>query len=411
MATTFWTGNGENVAQADTLTIAGTPAAGNTISGVINGKSVTYTLISGDTASTAAAGLQALLASSNAPPEFQEITWSVTNAVITGTAASPGTPFTLTAAATGGGATCTHAAVTANVGQNDVNNAANWLRSGSQSLPQAGDDVILADSNVSLLYNLSALSAITINSFTRYNTFTGQVGLPENNPNGYYEYRTPTYLQLDNSSIKVVTLGLGPGGGCAFERYDGQSVPWTWLLLPGASGARIINTSATSTFTVNGAQLDIATLPAEVSTCTGGVTVVNGGIVSIGVGVTFAGTLTVQSASVAFLNCAPTTITCNGGTVTMNATGGTVTTLTAQNSSQVFWLSSTTITTLSLLTNSTFDKSGDNRAMTITNSTIDNTSQVIDPWSTITWTNATNVTGAVTTGIITFGPGKTIKVV
>ena len=411
MATTFWTGNGQAIAQVDTLTVTAVPGAGGgTLTATINGKSITYTTLAADTTTTAAAAWQALLAASTVPPEFLEITWTQSGAVVTATAAVQGQPFTLTSSA-GAGATLTQAHPTANSSPNDVNNANNWLRAGVASLPQAPDDVILGDSSVSLLWNLAALAAVAFNTLKRYNSFTGQIGLPENNPAGYFEYRATYFKFIGPAGALPATLGLGSGTGPSLEKYDVGSQNTTWQIF-GSRECHILDTSASSTFTINGATVLIAALPAEVSTVSGGVTVVNGGALTLGSGVTFAGTLTLDSGAVVFCETAPTTVNMKGAsTFISNHTGGTVTALTVQENSVVVWLGTDTITTMTLNTGSRFEKSGDNRGATITNSTIDRDCQIIDPWNAVTYTNATTVNGPVTAGPFVFGSGRTVKVV
>jgi hypothetical protein len=222
MATVFWVGNAPNISQVDTLTVS-VAGVGGTITAIMGVApytvSVVYTVVTGDTTSTAATALAALLSASTAPPQFSDATYSVTNNVITATAATPGTPFTLTASS-GGGATMTRAAVTANSSQSDVNAAANWNRAGAAAIPQAADAVIVANSTVPLLWNLDQLAAVAFASFTRFQNFTGTIGLPENNPAGYPEYR-PTYFQfIGNANPIKVVLGIGDGSGPTRERYN-----------------------------------------------------------------------------------------------------------------------------------------------------------------------------------------------
>src|SRR5438045_1683454 len=103
MSTILWRGDAAAVAQINTLTI-GSVSVGIIYSITINGKSISYTATGGDTATTAAAALFALLTASTVPAEFKEMTWTNPSAgVIVATAIYPGTPFTLAAAATSTG--------------------------------------------------------------------------------------------------------------------------------------------------------------------------------------------------------------------------------------------------------------------------------------------------------------------
>jgi hypothetical protein len=420
LATVFWNPTLAPVAETDTLTVAGTPALNNTISAVVgvapNTSTITYTLSGADTAITAAASLFALIEASLSAM-FGEITFSYVagSAVITATASTPGVPFTLASSATGGGATITHAVVTANVSPSDVNAAANWSRSGAQSLPQNGDDVVIQDSAVPLLWNLGSLSAVTFNSLTRWQSFTGTIGLPEFNGNNYVEYR-PTYFKFGvNASPINVNLGVGVlGSGPSRERYDAGTNQITWNVLNSGSPAddyavRILNVNASSTLAVQNTSVGVAMQPGEVSTLASA-KVDGGGSISLGSGVTI--TTASLNGAIGYVNTPCTVTASNGSQLTVQSEGGTFAAVTLQGGSNCQWLSDSTITTLKVQTGSTFDKSGDLRSVTVTNSTVDgDTTQVLDPNSSISWTNATNVTNQVTSGPFTFGAGRTIKIV
>lgn len=412
MATVIWTGASQNTAQEITILITAT-AVGGTVAVSANSvvaATVTYTGVTGDTVSTFASGLQALLASSDAPPEFQEVTWTVDTATITGVANTPGVPFTFTKA-DAGGATSTLTNTVANVSSNDVNNAKNWIRSGATSIPQNMDDVVLRDSNVSLLWNLSALAAVQFATFTRWNSYTGQIGLPDINPNGYFEYRA-TYFQFISSAAQFpFYLGYGDGNGPSLERYNVGTQRTNVVAQGGGNGHfDFLGTNANNTILVEGCTGNVAMGSAETSTIASG-TVNGGGTLNLGSGVTFSGELTVNQGTVTTY-CAPATMTINNGsTVTVGALTLTYATVTASGNSVIIWNSDSTITTLTLQTGASLDKSGDLRPMTITNSTIDgDTCFVNDPQSKITWTNATSVRQAVTSGPFIFQGTRTVKV-
>ena len=144
MATRRWRGDAKNVAQVNTITPANV-GAGNTFTVTINGKDITFTATAA-TVANVTAGLVALL-NASLTPEFAEITYTDSTTHVTGTADSPGKPFTQTSSAAGGTATNTTATPTANQSQNDVNNADNW----DSAVPTTGDDVFIQDTDVSLL--------------------------------------------------------------------------------------------------------------------------------------------------------------------------------------------------------------------------------------------------------------------
>lgn len=406
--TTWWIGGGQNVAQVDSLTIGGAPVAGNTVSAVINAKSITYTCVTGDTTATTAAGLLALLNANGVPGEFGEEAWTLSptsSLVILATSQVAGMPFTLTASATGGGATITRASVTASSSNSDVGNAANWLRNGVAGLPQSGDDVIVANSTVPLLWNLTALAAVQFNSFNRFQNFTAQIGLPEYSANGYYQYR-PINFQFSGSGTISVNLGVGQvGGGPTRERYDFQGTAVNVTTYASGSPADpyqvMVLGSNIKTLNVLNTSVGVAVLPGATASVTTAV-VDGGGLIAYGSGVT-ANQVTLNQGA-ATLACTLATLNVyNGSQAVVSSTGGTISFVTAQNGSTVTWLSNTTLTSLSLTSGAIFDKSGDPRAMTLGSATIDgDTSRVLDPLNTISFSYSVTVKNAVQNGPFVF---------
>src|SRR3990167_5808859 len=206
--TTYWSPNQAAVAQVATYTFTAPSSVGNTYTATINGKSVTYTSVSGDTAALAATGLFDLVSvTTGIAAEFTEITWAnPEDGVVTATARTPGTPFANvpgTSAglvlSTGNGLACGIATVntTVNASPSDVNDAQNWLRvdlgttppNRTRSLPHDTHDVVVSDSNVPMLWSLDQLAAAQFNTYRRHQSMTGAVGLPEDNPGGYDEWR------------------------------------------------------------------------------------------------------------------------------------------------------------------------------------------------------------------------------
>lgn len=444
MATTYWSPNQAAIAQVETYSFTAPSSVGNTYNAAINGKTVTYSSVSGDTAATVATALYNLLnASTSIAPELTEIQFAnPSSGTITATARTPGIPFanvTVNGVSNQGlvlstgnglanGITTTH--TTPNYSPNDVFDAQNWLRvtapaPGVRALPQNGDDVIIANSDVSLLWNLDRLINIQFNTYTRWQSFTGSIGLPDNNPGGYIEWRA-TYFRFVGPAGSVPSGGLlmvlgysdGNGNGPNRERYNVGSQQVTLTILDSGSAAdqynvRFLGVHTANTFTVlNNVSLGIATYPGEVSTISSS-NVSNGGQVTIGAGVTWSGgsTLTVSGGS-AILNSAPATLSLsNGGQASIITDQLTWATITAQGGSSIQFLAGGTITTLTLSVGSSLDKSQDARALTITNSTIDGDSCIIDdPLNTITFTNATSVKQRVASGPIRFTGTRTVKV-
>lgn len=407
MANTQFIGNAQAIAQVDSLLVTGVTVAG-TLTATISDKNVTYTIVTGDTVNTAAANWQALLSSSNVPPEFAGITFTVSGATITATANEAGTPFTMSKSQAGS-ATCTLTHLTANSSPSDAGDANNYLRNGAASLPQNGDTLIFANCTIPVLWNLTALAAVTLASVQRWGSHTGQIGLPDRNTAGYREYRA-TRLQLTGSGTLTAFLGLGPQSGPQLERYDFQA-QHTSFNLTNCSGADFIGSSSAntiiavnSTFIMAPAQLDTSALTtASIDNCNA---TFGPGVVS------FSGNLNIN-ASNCTLYCAPADVECfNGSTLTVTSTGLTYPIVKLNTTSYCRWNSDSTITLLVAVVSSTFDKSGDARPMTITGSTVDgDTCQIVDPWNAITYTNATTVRNQVTAGPFVFTGSRTMKLV
>lgn len=417
--TTYWVGNGQNVAQADRLTVGGTPTAGDTVTAKISNKTITYTVVSGDTTATVATNFAALLAAAGLTvPEFSEQTWAVDPVLASSidvTASTPGTPFTLSAAATGN-TTLTWSNLVPNSSRSDAANANNWLRNNVYSLPQTGDDVVVANTTVPILWNLKSLAAIPLNSYRRWQSFTGTVGLPEWNVLGYYEYR-PTYLQLaSNVPVLPVDLGLGlTGSGPTRERYDVQGYQTALTVLNAGTAAdayavRFLGTNLANVVSVLNTSVGVAMLPGEVASLTQG-TVDGGGLLDLGTGATVTGLLTVTAGTADVFCGVPALLVQQGGSLTVESTGLTYPSLVAKGGASVVWVSNSGITSLLMQTGARFDKSRDVRKMQIAAAEIDgDTCQVLDPNSAIQYTGSVLVHGYVASGPITFQGDRRLQI-
>lgn len=439
MATTvLWAPNRSNIAQVVTGTCVIPNSVGNTYNATINGKTVTYSSIAADTAALAATGLYTLLAASTIA-EFGEITWTNPSAgVIVATAKVAGTPFANvpgTSAglvfSTGNGLVngITQVNTTANASPSDVNDAQNWLRitapaPGVRQLPQHDDDMVVANSSIPMLWNLDQLATVRLASYTRWQSMTGAIGLPENNPNGYTEWRA-TYFKFVGPSGSVpsggLTMILGKdslGEGPSRERYNVGSQATTLVCLAAGQpldeyGILFLGVHTANTFTVvGGVSLGIAMLPGEVANLSSS-TIDGDATVGIGTGVTWtaASTLTVLSGTVT-LNAAPATLTgANGAQFIFATTGLTWTTVTVQGSCTMNWLCGGMITTLTMSSGCILDKAGDIRGLTITNHTIDGDTCIInDPLNAITFTNPGTVKQSVQSGPYRFTGSRTVRV-
>lgn len=434
MPTTYWAPNQGAVAQVETYTFSAPSGVGNTYNATLNGKTVTYRSVSGDTAATAATAMFNLLnLFIGIPAEFTEITFTnPSDGVVVATSATPGVPFANvpgTSAglvmSTGNGLANGIATVhtTANASPSDINDSQNWLRvtapaPGVRSLPQNGDDVIVAGTATPMLWNLDQLNAVQFATYARWQSMTGQIGLSTNNPGGYTEWRA-TYFKFSGPTGSVPAGGLsmvlgfnsGSGSGPTLERYDLGSSPVTLQALAAGLpqddyGIRFLGQHTNNTVVVLGnVSLAIAMLPGETAKLNN-LTLDGSATVAIGAGVTWA-TSVAGTASA---------MTCYGGSATMNANPATLSlnngcqatfsrdaltwaAITAQGNCRLTWLAGGTITVLTMSVGCTLDKSQDARSMTVTNHTIDgDTCSFVDPLNTITFTNAGTVKQQVVQG-------------
>jgi len=236
MANQYWLGQAAAVAQVSTLTVGGTPAAGQVYTATINGKSITYTAVLADTNNTIAAGLQAALAAAataGTPVEFSEVTWTVGTNVVTATAATAGVPFTVTGGASGAG-TLTVATTTASAGPAHWDTAGNWS---TGSVPATGDSVYIRESSADILYGI-AQSGVTLALLDIDSTYSGKIGLPDLKSSyggtvSYAEYR-PTYLAIGATGVNV---GRGQGSGSSRIRLNTGTVQTTLRVYGTASPA------------------------------------------------------------------------------------------------------------------------------------------------------------------------------
>jgi hypothetical protein len=224
MATVSFTWNAPPVAQVNTITPANVLTT-NTFSVIINGKSITYETIAG-TVADVVAGLLPLLQGSTIT-EFKEVKWTANGtASISGTAATPGQPFTQTSSAAGGTATLTTVVTTASSGPNDLAAVQNYSTGG---LPSGGDDLVIENSSNDIAWNLDALAAIALNSITIRINYTGKIGLPvlSSKSGGYAQYR-PQYMQVDCPTVTIgspsgTTGGVGSSTGSGRIKIDAQA--------------------------------------------------------------------------------------------------------------------------------------------------------------------------------------------
>lgn len=241
MSDAYYVGDAPSIAQVTAWLFGGTWEANDEVTVTIGTKTVTIVAGSTTIDTVVLNVLTALNASTI--PEFAEITWTQSTATLIATADVAGVPFEVTiksnengggsadsqtiegvgtSTLTGTGTTGTN--TTDCSGPNIFDLADNWLTGGVRALPADGDNVILANCDVDILWGLD-LNGITPASIRRYQSFTGAIGPPRvhTTDNGdYLEYRD-LYAKLGNSGDATniaIYLGLGPGAGPSRERWD-----------------------------------------------------------------------------------------------------------------------------------------------------------------------------------------------
>ncbi len=271
MSTLYFRSDANSVnAQTTTLTVGGSPGIGDIVKATINRKVVSYTAVSGDTTSTIASALWALLIA-NTNPEFQEVTWSVSGAVITGVATTPETTFTVTASVTLGAGTVTLTAATVSgsdqTGPSHLDDATNYS---SGSLPVNSDTLVFPDQNPApaCKYGLTALSGV---SLTELQILGGTIGLPDKNIGGYTEYRTKdltlggcSTLTIRGTNITLARVNL-TGGTCNAKIDTGGGFAFAGTADP---SIRLVGAGTFTTIAAIGGDIGLAFFIGEVVTVT-----------------------------------------------------------------------------------------------------------------------------------------------
>lgn len=388
MTTRIWRGDAPAVAQQEQITISAYDVA-TTYKATINGKTVSVVGSGGTTDTVATALYNALIASTI--PEFMEISWAAPAAnVITGTAVVAGKPFTLTTAVTGGTGTISNATSVTSSGPNDLNVAANW--SGGV-LPGAADDVYFQQSNVDCLYNLSALSAVTLTSLNILASYTGNIGLPDYT-GSYYEYRA-TDLTIGATTVNV---GDGPGSGSGRIRLNTGNVQTTVNVHNTATPIDGLGTQALRWKGVN-ASSAVNVTKGSVGICPGAGEVATVSTLKIGCQAgsdsdaqVYVGTLTVTgltiNAGTVVINNTVTTLNMLGGVLYLEA--GTVSTFNFDGGT-CYFKGTGAVSNLNIGSGAKADFSQDVRGMTVTTCDMYPGAEFYDPNSRVTLTNGIDV--------------------
>ena len=363
MATRYWLGGRRGKrAQVSAVVVTAYDAA-TTYSIIIGGNTVSV-LGSGGTTATVATALQTALAASEFE-EFREITWTVSNSTITGTANEAGKPFTATTSESGGAGTIGNFSdTTTNQSPNDLSDAANWS---AATLPISGDSIVFERSEVDALWGLTAFAAVDIVSFTVRNTYTGRIGLNPFDDNGYYQYRQQSLqMQTCTTLYEEQASNLGTGE----RRYSVGANACTGTIVGDGAGTLgeeitwIDGTSTSNAFEVQGGSLALASLASE-STSLTSLKATKGSVIRAGSATTFSSATVTLTDSTLEARSNIATLTAEGSSNLTLWNAMTVTTLTVRAGSSCVYNSSGTITTLNLV--GSIDFSQDSTAVTITN--------------------------------------------
>jgi trimeric autotransporter adhesin len=378
MATPRWKGKALPVAQVNTITVANTWAAADTVTLTMNGKAIVITI--GATVTTAAVATaikeaingdtitgNATRSESGANiPEFAEVAATVLNSVVTVTGNTKGKPFTLTVTeSTAGSGTATGAVATAASGPNHWNEAKNW---DTGSVPVDGDTPYIDNSNVSILYGLDQ-SAVTLAALYVGQSFTGTIGLPEVNSDGtqYLEYRDQ-YLAV---GATILQIGLGVGEGSGRIKINTGSVQTALSVWNGGQSLDTTlpailwkGTHASNALVMRGGDVGIAVYGAEVATLA--TWSVESGRLVLGAGVTLSGALQQNGGDVLVNSLIDGSLTVLDGNTVIDGTGA-VDQLTIRGGNVIYNTSGTLGGATVLSGPGVLDFSQDARATSVTN--------------------------------------------
>lgn len=385
-----------NLIQTQTTTVAGTWLATETVKLTINNVDFVITIGTLVTAAQVAttimqafmgtpftdtsASCQPTIAQKGAQsiPTMTEITATNPSAgVVLFTGDIAGKPFVMASTTTSASGTVTDASVLAATGGKFWDNQDNYA---TNSVPVNNDALVLdsGDNTTGLLYNLT--TGIQLVSMDVTAGFLGDIGLAEINLDNrqatYSEYRTPRYLTFANNSVTTTyTIGQGLGGGSQrlfIDALAGQSIVNVFATgqreVPAVPPFLFKGTHASNKLTNINGDVGIAYFQGESATIAA---LISGGGANsnartyCGAGVTL--TTVTMGGGVLETHSAVTTANCYGGEWTHRA--GNVTTMNVKGG-KVIWQSNTTtptITTLTVDDGGTFDKSQDDRPLTITN--------------------------------------------
>lgn len=365
----------------------------------INRKTVAVPGSGAGTAATAAALRTAL--STSTIPEFVEIAWTVSGSTVTATSSplniNGGLPFTVATSVSGGAGTMSTPSTTTNAaGHLHWDDPNNWS---TGSVPATGDDVVIDNFSGNILYGLTQ-SSVTLNSLTITSNFTGTIGLPKTNANGYSEYR-PDYLQISATTVQIgygpgscsgrikLNLGVNPAAVSVYGTSSTAEKGLPALQILGSNAANAFNTIQGSIGLANEPNTTAQFPTVEIGSDTNQATDVN---LICGPGCTLANISQCGGLITTYANV--TTWTKFAGDSYVLGTAS-VTTLKQYGKGTHYWLSTGTLGSGTFVgPSSDLDSSCDLNNRTATNLTFNGGAYVYDPGKTITFTNAIAVDAA-----------------
>lgn len=395
MATKIWRGGAAKVAQVTTITYSAY-TSGQTYTLTINGKDVSYTATASSLANVIDGLVAAIQVAAATEPEYAEFTATNDTGLVL-TATTQGVPFTIASTATGG-ITATVTATTAATGPNFFDNADNWV---GNVAPSAGDDIVLQDSAVSILYALED-TGTNYGDIAIKGSYTGSVGLPSENPAGYREYR-PRFLKLgDGTGSFSLTVGQGTGGQSNRILVDANAgtvlcvVYGTGQQASGSERPFVLkNTDASSTLDVYSG---LVTIDADTSGAMSAVRLTPSGTntganasVLIGTGVS-AGAITQHGGTIEVRGAA-TSIFATGGTAKFS-NAATCPTVKVGSGASINWESTSGITTkLFVYSQGTIEFGGNASTKAVAACEVYSTGAIRDPVAIVTWTAGIQIMG------------------
>lgn len=276
---------------------------------------------------------------------------------------------------------------TVNSGPADVAVLANWS---TGTLPTTSDVVWFTNSAAPASYNLQAFSGVVFASLNIDSTYTGLIGLPRNNGNGYVEYRQ-RYLQHATTVVNILP-GLGAGSGQL--QLDAGSAVLTMTGFASNSSAQqglpalILRGTGANVYEFTTGNIGIAIEPGDTA-APASITV--GYLTSqatdvtllLGSGCTLSSTTINQNGGQLTASSTIAQLTQEGGSMTLNLAAGL--TLYDVEGGKLISQASGTLTAGTIGIGGTLDLTTNAQKLTMTNATITGTFN--DPNKVSTWTN------------------------